>query len=313
MIPYQRFLTAPRSIYSRPWTDVPWRIISWGLEQIGLQQVFQGAGTRTSKDIVLIPNVEQAAEKIVDRLQGRSSQVIKTTGPDRTLLPISKEDQTVASLKGLVSNIDEGIRRLESRIANLAQRSREAVALKNRQLALAALRSKRLAESILSQRSDTRFQLEQVLESIKQASDQITMLHVMKDSAEVLGSLNAQIGNVDNVEEALDSVKNEMEKAKDISSAISEAGLETGAANENELDQELDVLLREQEHTEDEKAAKTTKQRLASIQDTANNERVDAKMPSPAENTGSAAPTIAPDSLSVSEETPALQCMSLNE
>ncbi|KAL9581485.1 MAG: hypothetical protein Q9212_003869 [Teloschistes hypoglaucus] len=358
MIPYRGFLSAPRSIYTRPWTDVPWRIISWGLEQIGLQQVFHDAGSTMSKDFVLIPNVEQAANKIVDRLQGRSSYVdrifsakrfkkeaaaalslpgdledkdlkillkylardrrfllcdetvVKINGPDGTLVPISNEDQTVASLKNLVEDVNEGIHRLESQISSSMQRSKEAIVLKNRQSALAALKSKKLAESILSQRSDTLLQLEQVLESIKQASDQVTMLQVMKDSAGVLRSLNARVGSVENVEDALNSVKDEMEKVKDINSAINEAGLDPNAVDETEIDEELDGLLREHEQAEEERLAETTKRRLADIPERANiNQAGEEKSPLPKSKEITASET-EPDP-SISEETTALQDMSL--
>ncbi|KAI4205435.1 MAG: hypothetical protein LQ350_000478 [Teloschistes chrysophthalmus] len=308
-----------------------------------------------SKNFVLIPNVEQAANKIVDRLQGRSSYVdrmfsttmfkkeaaaalslpgdlgdkdlkillkylardrrflvVKINGPDGTLIPISNEDQTVASLKNLVEDVDEGIHRLESQISSSMQRSKEAIVLKNRQSALAALKSKKLAESILSQRSDTLLQLEQVLESIKQASDQVTMLQVMKDSAGVLRSLNARVGSVENVEDALNSVKDEMEKAKDINSAINEAGLDPNAVDETEIDEELDGLLREQEHREEERVAETTKRRLADIPGRANiNQAGEERSPLPKSKEIAASET-EPDP-SISAETTALQGMSLSE
>ncbi|KAL9603631.1 MAG: hypothetical protein Q9179_002118 [Wetmoreana sp. 5 TL-2023] len=360
MIPYQAFLSSPKSIYKRPWTNLPWRIISWGLEQVGLQHSIQGLGTHISKDFVLIPNVEEGAGKVLAHLQRRNSQldrllpmtmfnkdaaialgfanelddqdleillkylardrqalvyddhVVKIFGLNESFTPISKEDQTIASLKSLIENLKEQIRKLETRIATSSRKSQDAVMLKNRPSALAALRSKRLAESVLSQRTDTLSQLEQVYESIKQASNQITMLQVMKDSARVLRDLNARVGNVDNVEEALHNLKEEMGKVEDIGSAISEAGQGTSATDEDELDEELDALLRHQESEEEEKAAERTKQKLASIQEVSSIDRDSANqsmLSNDEENTAFTAPF----EPAISKETRALRHLSLDE
>ncbi|KAL8705162.1 MAG: hypothetical protein Q9201_001699 [Fulgogasparrea decipioides] len=238
--------------------------------------------------------------------------VVKIFGLNESFTPISKEDQTIASLKSLIENLKEQIRKLETRIATSSRKSQDAVMLKNRPSALAALRSKRLAESVLSQRTDTLSQLEQVYESIKQASNQITMLQVMKDSARVLRDLNARVGNVDNVEEALHNLKEEMGKVEDIGSAISEAGQGTSATDEDELDEELDALLRHQESEEEEKAAERTKQKLASIQEVSSIDRDSANqsmLSNDEENTAFTAPF----EPAISKETRALRHLSLDE
>lgn len=171
-------------------------------------------------------------------------------------------------MRSLIEDVKKQVGVLEARIVALSQGSQDAVALKNRSTALAALRSKKAAEAVLSQRMDTLFQLEQVFESIKQASDQITMLQVMKDSAGVLRGLNARVGSVHDVEDALEGLKEEMGKVEDIGSAINEAGQASSVVNVDELDKELDALLRQRRSEEEDQATESTKRRLASIQNT---------------------------------------------
>ncbi|KAL8873887.1 MAG: hypothetical protein Q9174_000716 [Haloplaca sp. 1 TL-2023] len=192
-------------------------------------------------------------------------QTVKVLGPNQTMSPISKEDRSIASLRSLIEDIKEQIAGLEARVAFLSQRSRDAVASKNRTSALATLRSKKSADLVLSQRYDTLFQLEQVFERIKQASDQITMVQVIKDSAGVLRGLNARAGSVTSVEDALEGLKDEMSNAEEIGLAITEAGQNTISVDDEELDAELNDMLCQHQSQEEAKAAEYTKRRLDSI------------------------------------------------
>ncbi|KAL8723525.1 MAG: hypothetical protein Q9225_000160 [Loekoesia sp. 1 TL-2023] len=190
---------------------------------------------------------------------------VKIAGPDGVLFPISKEDRAIASLKSLMNDINEQIRSLEIQILALGKKSQRAVEMKNRSSALAALRSKRSAESALSKRTDALFQLEEVYGKIEQASDQVTMLGVMRDSTGVLCNLNAKAGSVQDVEDLLDDLKEEMGKADDIGTAINQAGQETSPTDEDEVDEELEALIRQSQSAEEEKAVEETKRRLANI------------------------------------------------
>ncbi|KAL8750120.1 MAG: hypothetical protein Q9199_007273 [Rusavskia elegans] len=327
MLSYHAFLASPHSIYSRSWTELPWRFVAWGLEQMGLRQTVSSTDTRQSRELVLIPNVEKVAGRILTHLEKYSSQVdrtfttamfsreaaaaleidgdladkdltvlLKYLARDRQVLvtdgkvvritrstevvsPISKEDRAIASLKSLIEDIGRQVRALEAQIANSREKSQQAVETKNRPSALAALRSKKSAESVLAQRMDTLFQLEQVLGSIQQASDQVAMVRVMKDSAGVLRGLNAKVGSAHDVENALESLKEEMGMVEDIGSVISEAGQEINVADENEIDEELDALLRQKEKAEEEEAVESTKQRLADVQTEDNTEANRAQKP----------------------------------
>ncbi|KAL8897543.1 MAG: hypothetical protein Q9192_002516 [Flavoplaca navasiana] len=193
-------------------------------------------------------------------------KVVRIIGSTEDVSPISTEDRAIASLKSLIEDIGRQLRALESQIAASRERSQKAVESKNRASALMALRSKKSAESVLAQRMDTLFQLEQVLSSIQQASDQVAMVRVMKDSAGVLRGLNAKVGSAEDVENALESLKEEMGKVEDIGSVISEAGQEVNVTDEHEIDDEFDALLRQKERAEEEEAVEGTKQKLAELQ-----------------------------------------------
>lgn len=192
--------------------------------------------------------------------------MVKLAAPNEIPLPISKEDREIASLKSLVYDIKEQIGSLETRITALTERSQKAVELKNRSSALAALRSKKAAETALARRNDTLFQLEEICGKIEQASDQITMIQAMKGSTEVLRGLNARVGSTQDVEDALYSLKEEMGKVEDVSTTVNQVVQEANAVDEDEVDEELEALMRERQKGEEEKAAEETKRKLANLQ-----------------------------------------------
>ena len=228
------------------------------------------------------------------------------------LVPISKEDRAVVSLKSLMNDINEQIQSLETRIAACIENSRNAVEMKNRSSALAALRSKRSAESALSRRVETLFQLEEIYGKIEQASDQITMLRVMRGSTDVLRKLNAEVGSAEDVEDVLDGLKEEMGTVEDIGTAINQAGQETSAINEDEVDEELDALMRQSHSAQEEKAVEETKQRLADLEIAEASHANSAIHLDPYKHMASAAPHPAPDS-ATSKEVAAAKHVSVDE
>ncbi|KAL8812422.1 MAG: hypothetical protein Q9200_001029 [Gallowayella weberi] len=237
---------------------------------------------------------------------------VKLYCPDEVYSPISKEDRAIAALRSLIEDISKQIRALQTQIAAAREKSQRAVESKNRPSALAALRSKKSAESVLSLRMDTLFQLEQIFTSIKKASDHIALVGVMENSAEVLRSLNAKVGSVHNVENALDCLKTEMGKVEDIATLVSEAGQETGVADENEIDKELDALLRQKERAEEEQASELTKQRLADLDHVGSTEPSGTEMPMLSKHERPTSPKGAPIS-SPSERVKVLKHVALDE
>lgn len=164
-----------------------------------------------------------------------------------------------------MDDINEQIHSLEKQISALREKSQSALEKKNRSLALAVLRSKKSAESALSKRLQTLSQLEEVYGTIEQASDQITMLQVMKGSAAVLRSLNAKAGSSQDVEDVLDGLKEAMGNTEEIGTAINEAEQESNAVSEDDVNEELEALVRQSQSAEEEKGAEETKRRLAEV------------------------------------------------
>ncbi|KAL9594105.1 MAG: hypothetical protein Q9219_007220 [cf. Caloplaca sp. 3 TL-2023] len=191
--------------------------------------------------------------------------VVKLAGPNGVPSPISEEDRAIASLKSLMSEIEEQICLLESRILALREKSKKAVEMGHRTSALAAIRSKRSAETALSTRTDTLSQLEEVYKNIEQAADQVTVLRVTRDATKVLRDLNSEVGSVQAVTDVLDDWRGEVDKAEDINLAINQAGVESNAVYEHEVEEELEALRRQSQSAREEKALKETKQKLSDI------------------------------------------------
>ncbi|KAL9015370.1 MAG: hypothetical protein Q9173_000014 [Seirophora scorigena] len=192
--------------------------------------------------------------------------VIKIAAPDESPASVSKEDREIASLKSLMSEINEQISLLEIRIVALGEQSLKAIESKNHSLALTALRSKKAAKTVLARRTNTLFQLEDIYHNIEQASDQLTMIRVMRGSSEVLRSLNAKVGSTQDVEDSLDGLMHEMGQVEDVGTAISHPGQDNNDVDEDEVDEELDALTCGSRKAEEEKATEQTMRRLASVQ-----------------------------------------------
>lgn len=238
--------------------------------------------------------------------------MVRLAAPDEVPLPISKEDREIASLKSLMRDINVQIGSLETRITALRERSQEAVVHNNRSSALAALRSKKAAETALARRNDTLSQLEEIYGKIEQASDQITMVQAMKGSTEVLRGLNARVGSTQDVENALDSLKEEMGMVADVSTTLSQVGQETNGVDEDDVDEELEALMRERQGEEEEKAAEETKRRLANLQTPVDVDQETADRLTMADDNKRTIGLVASEP-SVQEETRVLERLSLDE
>lgn len=155
-------------------------------------------------------------------------------------LPISEEDVSIASIRTLISSLEPQVEQLTARVAELDEKAREAVTNKQLTTAKATLRSKKLADTKLQQRTATLSQLEEVYAKIEQAADQVEIVRVMEASSQTLKSLNKQTGGVENVQDVMDGLKEEMTNADEIGQAINEVS--AGEIDEGEVDDELEAL-----------------------------------------------------------------------
>ncbi|KAK7748918.1 hypothetical protein SLS53_000943 [Cytospora paraplurivora] len=185
--------------------------------------------------------------KFMSRDQGvllYNGKTVKIKSPGIQVATITTEDETIASLKELTESLSHQTAVLSQKIEELTVTAKEAVLKKNRVSALAALKSKKRAETSLQQRFATLSQLEEVAAKIEQASDNVQLVSVMGASTKVLKNLNAQVGGADRVEDIVDHLREQMGQADEVSSILAEQG---GAVNEDELDDELEALVEEEE------------------------------------------------------------------
>lgn len=182
-------------------------------------------------------------------------QTIKFAGSSELKPPtITPEDTTIASLKTLIIDLETQMDVLTARVDTLTMTARDAVLRKNRVSALAALRSKKLAESNLSQQSATLAQLEEVYSKIGQASDQVELVRIMEGSTGVLRVLNADMGGVERVDEVVNQLNQQMSQVDEIGNIMAEAGQGSTVIDETELDDELERLEGEDREREQELA-----------------------------------------------------------
>ncbi|KAL2819225.1 Snf7-domain-containing protein [Aspergillus granulosus] len=175
---------------------------------------------------------------------------------------ITQQDTTIASIRSLTATMTKQVENLEQKIAELNATAKAALNNKNRVSALAAVRSKKLAEHNLQQRLDTLAQLEQVCLKIEQAQDQVEYVKVMQASTGVLKGLNAQIGDVSKVEDVVDELREEMSKVDEIGNIMGEAGPQI---DEAEIDDELQELESMERAAKEEEDAENTRKQLAEL------------------------------------------------
>lgn len=180
------------------------------------------------------------------------------------LLPITAEDAAIAGLRDTLENINSQIPPLMEKIASADAAAREAVAAKQMVRAKAALRSKKLAETALAQRSDVALQLEGVYTQLQQAADQVEIVEAMRAGAAALKGLNEKVGGAEGVQGVVDAVNEQMATTEEITQIINETGQ---TVDEVDVEDEFEALERaDREKKEQQEAAKTAA-KLAELED----------------------------------------------
>lgn len=151
---------------------------------------------------------------------------------------------------------------MEAKVIELNSSAKTALANKNRVSALAAVRSKKMAEQNLKQRLDTLTQLEEVYTRIEQAAGQIEIVQVMQASTGVLRGLHTQIGGAERVEDIVEELREEMTKVDEVGSIMNEAG---PVIDEGEIDEELEALEKADREVQEREEAAATERRLAEL------------------------------------------------
>ena len=153
---------------------------------------------------------------------------------------LSDDDKAIASLKELTFNLQHQVGLLSSRIDELTQAAKEAVVRKNRVSALAALKSKKIADSSLANRYASLNKLEEVVSKIEQAVDNVQLVKIMETSTLVLAGLNKQLGTAERVDGIMDGIREQMASTDEIAAILAESsGI---PVDEAEIDEELEAL-----------------------------------------------------------------------
>lgn len=205
-------------------------------------------------------------------------RIVKFKGQSDLQPPvITPEDATTASLKNLIVDLETQVGTLTERVDKLSITAHSAVSRKNRVAAIAALRSKKIAESHLDKQSAVLGQLEEVFAKIGQAVDQVELVRVMEGSTGVLKALHKEMGGVERVDDVVDQLKEQMTQVNEAGDVIAETGQQAGAVDEDEVDDELEAMEREEEKTkehaqrvarekQEELEAAETRRRLAALE-----------------------------------------------
>ena len=193
-------------------------------------------------------------------------QIIKFKAPQQLMpSPITQQDVTVASLKTLISSLTYQCDKLAARITSLTQMAQSSVKAGNKVSALSALKSRKLAEKAFQQRSTTLHQLEEVYAKVEQAADQVDIVRVMEASTGVLKDLNKQTGGVERVEDVIEQLREEMVSVDEIGDALREEINPNVAVDETEIEEELEVLEKEEKVIREAEEAEATAKRLNEI------------------------------------------------
>ncbi|KAL8298352.1 hypothetical protein RB597_006805 [Gaeumannomyces tritici] len=163
---------------------------------------------------------------------------------------ITSEDAAVAQLKELTEYLTHQTAILNRRVDELNATAKDAVARGNRVAALAALKSRKIAESSLRTRFATLSQLEEVAARIEQASDQAQLVKVMATSTEALKGLNSKVGGADAVGDVVDRLREQMDAVDEVGTILAESA---SPVDEDEIDEELAALEGEEKRKEEEK------------------------------------------------------------
>ena len=140
---------------------------------------------------------------------------------------------------------------------------------------MSALRSKKLAEKTLQQRTDTLHQLEDVFTRIEQAADQVEIVKVMDASASVMRDLNKKIGGVEGVENVIDRLQEEMGKVDEVGKVLEEPLNAGQVVDEGEIDDELEAMETEEKKVREAIETERMRKRLQELDNSGEKQKAD--------------------------------------
>ncbi|KAF8241668.1 hypothetical protein K440DRAFT_622687 [Wilcoxina mikolae CBS 423.85] len=167
---------------------------------------------------------------------------------EQLLLPITEQDTTIADLKYLLRSVQLRIDSLGADIKKYTDNAQVAVANQNRGIALAALKSRNVAESILAHQFKALGQIEDVLASIQTAADNIELIQILEKSSAVLSGLNNDIGGTERVDQIILCLREETQTLDGVNQILYEGG---PVIAEDAVEDELQRLMKAVQHESD--------------------------------------------------------------
>ncbi|PSN61974.1 hypothetical protein BS50DRAFT_532747 [Corynespora cassiicola Philippines] len=177
---------------------------------------------------------------------------------------ITKEDIAVVQLRDTLYRIKEQVPALDRKIAEADREVHEALRTKQMSRAKSALRSKKLAESFLSQRTETALELEGVFIKLQQAVDQVEIVAAMQAGAAAMKGLHEKVGGAEGVQGVVDALNEQMATTEEISGIINESNQQV---DESEIEDELEALEHAEKEKADQEEAAKTAARIARLEE----------------------------------------------
>ncbi|PVU90570.1 hypothetical protein BB561_004091, partial [Smittium simulii] len=153
--------------------------------------------------------------------------------------------------KDAIITLRENLRVLEKREAYLEERISKELkiakenATKNKSVAMAALKRKKLAEEQLDKMNGTRMTLETQMMAIESANVNLETMKAMRQGADAMKYIHKDM-NIDKVDQTMDEIREQMDLATEVSTAISQPELMGLSLNDSDIMEELELLEQEQ-------------------------------------------------------------------
>ncbi|KAJ2704209.1 ESCRT-III subunit protein snf7 [Coemansia sp. IMI 203386] len=152
--------------------------------------------------------------------------------------------EAVVSLRENIAMLEKREAHLQSKMDNEEQVARANVT-KNKRVALAALKRKKILQDQLDKIMGSRMTIETQVMAIEAANVNMETFNAMKIGTEAMKNIHKKL-DIDKVEDTMDDMKEQVDLANGVSEAISQPQLFGAELDEDELNAELEGLEQEE-------------------------------------------------------------------
>lgn len=178
--------------------------------------------------------------------------------------PITQVDIAVAQLKSTIHSLTIQIDDLSYKSATCTQAAKSAVSKNQKTVALSALRTQKLTDATIADRTGQLSQLEQILTKIDDTASNIGIIKAMESGSSALSKLLREVGDLDTVTDLVDTVHEQMQISDEIGQAVK---IHT---DEDDVEEEWLTMCREREEADLQKKQDTAQQIRDSTRQEAN-------------------------------------------